>query len=317
MGVWLCLLAATPIVVQTVLGVTRVWPDWRHNIHESWYADQDPFPDPIPDPDGYYITSFFCERLYSFDESPYFCQLANGLTSYAFLAPALYVAWISRPELSKHFLRELTFVAANVWNTFGNLAYHAFCNTNGMEMDCSGFTWVLANLTTLSWYHLWNQHPWSKSHQPLPLPAFALVYCGTMTLLASLGEWWGFDVFGTGDMGVVGMYVVYGSLMLLPTMLVVAWHPAWQYTGCRDWWITNWKALAALLSIALGFTAWALQQLADLCWERSWFQFHALWHIGTACAIGFFYAHLQSNERRRHATRVRRPSTIHTIPCST
>ena len=94
--------ALTPILIQTILGMSQVAPYWRDNKGAKVYCSH-------PKNSTYYkehciITDIFCEKLYSFEESPLFCQKANGLSSYAFLFPVIYACVVTHVGLKKQFL---------------------------------------------------------------------------------------------------------------------------------------------------------------------------------------------------------------------
>lgn len=89
--------ALTPIVIQTVLGMSQIAPYWRDNKDAGYCELGEDHPKCI-------VDTIFCEKLYSFKESPYFCQKANGLSCYAFLFPVIYACVTTHVGLSKTFL---------------------------------------------------------------------------------------------------------------------------------------------------------------------------------------------------------------------
>jgi len=302
----LSVLSILLIVVQTILGMTRAWPVNRHNFKKGWYPNDEPPQWVIDDQNfEYWERSFFCEHLYSFEEHEWFCQPANGISSYAFIIPAVYAAYTSTPKFTKLFIVECLFIAGNVWNTFGNIAYHGFCAYYGLELDKSGFTWLLANLATLSIYCVVMKY---RSFRITSVLRFAVLYFSVVIFMAMVGEAYAINAFGFGSEGILGMIGFYGGIILLSSLLIIFWNRS--YKSFSDFWFNNWTALVALLCVIVGFTCWLLQENAGYCWERSWFQFHACWHVMMALSALFYYIFLH---REFVATDIKYGATVEEI----
>lgn len=278
------------VLIQTILGMSQTWPATRDKgkwcsiwpVGSAAYNNR--------------CISRFCEEIYSFEDSPLLCQKANGLSSYAFFIPVVYVSLrISAPAFTVRFVTDVLFITSNTFNTFGNLAYHGFCYDSGY-WDRNGFMLVAACITTMSWYRLVRKYidNWS------PLAAIT-VFFATMMLLASLGADWGFRLFKNSDVGERDTLITFGVLILFPNLCVAA---QLSYGGVRDFWNVNHNGLLAVAFALTGVLVWVLEGHYGVCWQRSWFQLHAVWHLFMSLATLLAYMHIV-----RKTTSVRKLTT--------
>ncbi|CAB9527140.1 Pfam:aPHC [Seminavis robusta] len=90
------------------------------------------------------------------------------------------------------------------------------------------------------------------------------------------------------------------TLLLVMTIVIEAWHkilgPLYQKrilceSGCAVKDTANgWYMVAALGCVLLAVAIWIPSKSGGpLCFPDSWFQGHAVWHVLTACSIGFIF----------------------------
>ena len=229
--------------------------------------------------------------MYSFEDSPLLCQKANGLSSYAFFIPVVYVGLrISAPAFTVRFVTDLLFITSNTFNTFGNLAYHGFCYSHGGYWDRNGFMLVTACIATMSWYKL--AHKYIGKWPPL---VAIVVFIATTVLLASVGTGWGFRLFKDNDIGENNTLITFGVLILFPNLCVAV---QLSYDGARDFWNVNRNGLLAVLVALAGVLLWVLDNRHGVCWQTSWFQLHAVWHLFMSLATLLIYMHVVQKKKR-------------------
>ena len=279
-----------PVLVQTILGMTQTWPAERDNINERWTYLLTKYNKTAEEWPGYIVTELFCEKLYNFEESPYLCQKANGLSSYAFVIPAMYAALHLDWCVSKNLLMDLSFIVVNIGNTMGNLAYHGFCLMDAEKYDELGFMSVLSILTVFAWtFMIRNVIPVPEALADLPkrteLMLFSIVWFGVFLLLLSTDTSWGINYFNRSDEHVIERIAIFGSLIVVP-LCVEAFVLFCGLDSLRF-------ALLSLASVVCAFVFWYIGHVLDVCWATSWFQFHSLWHLFTALSVLFVFVHMK------------------------
>ena len=263
------------IIIQTILGMTHVWPSERKNRDEGYCKLSENHTKCI-------VDSFFCEKLYSFEESPFFCQKANGLSSLSFFLPVIYISFVLKFNFHTEFFLNIFFIIINIWNTFGNLAYHGFCSEQGQALDGSGFMWILAWISTMSLYRLFEQ-------RLSFLGQFNILLFFIFTLgFASIGESWAFDSFGATDTGTIITIISFGIIIGIPVIIKAK---TMNYDSKLDFIKKNQNILISIFFAANAILVWFLQKHHNICWETSWFQLHAIWHFFMGMSILFIYIH--------------------------
>lgn len=215
-------------------------------------------------------SSFFGEKAYNIEESPYFCQKANGLSSIFYFLPPLYVLLIERIrfEWTQRNLEFFIFVLVSFYNGIGNLSFHAFCLPYGLSLDGSGMIYLISFFVSKTFQKLFFNHD-----RYIWLGIFWFIFCVQILL---------FDPFLLHIYDISNYYSY-----VIPLIIFVEQCFANTIEHRK---FSNIFGILSLIFFVVGYVFWLIdeKEIVKIGIE-SLFQFHSLWHIFTSLSILFLF----------------------------
>lgn len=206
----------------------------------------------------------FGEIAYNQTENPNFCQVANGVTSIAYLFAG--IPSVLRLSCTNYISRNLElgyFVLACNYISIGNLCFHAFCLKNGLNFDGSGMTFLLAYII---------------GHTSKKLFLSRSIKVRNRIFWIFLITWIGITDPFMGH--VAGAQTTYE--IVIPTVVVVE---LTYGNAIEHRLLTNKYGIGSGVFMGLAYGMWRLQVYGKERDDTSWFQLHALWHTFSAISL--------------------------------